>query len=183
MKLAVSRAVGAAAPVAIALLCAFPAQAEPVPLSSVVGPSATGTWRTMEGDEITVGPCGSQLCGTLSYIVIPKKNAGDCRSMDHQAFGALMLDYGNPDKSLQSRPLLGMTTLTIQPTGDPNAYTAVAYNPQDGSTNNVQLFVLNGGSTLRLGGGCLGSMCAVTQDWPKVPERANTPDFTCEGGQ
>jgi hypothetical protein len=34
---------------------------------------------------------------------------------------------------------------------------------------------------LRLGGGCLMGLCAVTQDWPRVPPRDNTPDFTCEG--
>ena len=172
-----------AVPLALALLSSLPSHAEPVPLSAVTGPSATGTWRTLEGDEITVAPCADGLCGTLSYIIIPKKNAADCRSMDHQAFAALMLDYGNPDKSLQSRPLLGLTTLTIKPTDDPNTYTGRAYNPQDGSTNDVQFFVLNGGTTLRIGGGCLGSMCAVTQDWPRVPDRPEGPDFTCEGGQ
>jgi len=184
---AVLRALKSALPFSFALfassLFAVPAHAEPVPLSSVIGPSAVGTWKTQEGDEITVAPCGSDLCGTLSYIIIPKKNAADCRSMDHQAFGALMLDYSNPDKSLQTRPLLGVQMMSIKTTSDPNTYTASVYNPQDGSTNDIQVFILNGGSTLRVGGGCIGSMCAVTQDWPKVPDRPDAPNFTCEGGQ
>ena len=162
---------------------AMPAVATPVALSSVIGPSVAGTWRTQDGTEVNVAPCPEGLCGTLSYIVIPKKNAADCRAMDHAAFGSLMLDYVNPDKSLQTRTLLGMTMLTITPTSDPNTYTAKAYNPQDGSTNDVELFILNGGTTLRIGGGCVSSMCVVTQDWPKVADRPNIPDFTCEGGQ
>jgi len=164
-------------------LAILPAHAAPVPLSSVVGPPAVGTWRTLDGTEISVSPCGNELCGTLSYIVIPKKNAADCKSIDHQAFGALMLDYSNPDKSLQTRPLLGLNMMMIKPTSDPTSYTASVYNPQDGSTNDVQVFILNGGSTFRIAGGCLGSMCAVTQDWPKVPDRPDAPTFTCDGGQ
>jgi uncharacterized protein (DUF2147 family) len=183
---AVLRALRSALPLSFALSASafgvIPAYAEPVPLSSVIGPSALGTWKTQEGDEITVAPCGGDLCGTLSYIIIPKKNAADCRSMDHQAFGALMLDYSNPDKAKQTRPLLGVQMMSIKTTTDPNTYTASVYNPQDGSTNDIQVFILNGGSTLRVGGGCIGSMCAVTQDWPKVPDRADAPNFTCEGG-
>jgi uncharacterized protein (DUF2147 family) len=183
VKLAHLRAAKRALPIAIALFASAPTHAAPVPLSSVMGPSVLGTWRTMEGDEISVAPCGDALCGTLSYIVIPKKNAADCKSMDHQAFGALMLDYTNPDKSLQTRPLLGVQMMSIKTTPDPNTYTASVYNPQDGSTNDIQVFIVNGGSTLRVGGGCIGSMCAVTQDWPKVPDRPDAPDFTCDGGQ
>lgn len=157
----------------------LPAHAAPVPLSSVVGPPAVGTWRTLDGTEISVSPCGDQLCGTLSYIVIPKDHSVDCKSMDHLSFGALMLDYSNPDKSLQGRPLLGLVMMQMKPTADPNTYTASVYNPQDGSTNDVEVFILNGGSTLRIGGACMGTMCAVTQDWPKVPDRPDAPTFTC----
>ena len=167
----------------IAIFGTLPASAAPVSLSSVIGPPIVGTWRTLDGTEVNVAPCPEGLCGTLSYIVIPKKNAADCRSMDHAAFASLMLDYSNPDKSLQTRPLLGMPMLKITPTGDPNNYTATAYNPQDGSTNDVLLFLVNGGSTLRLGGGCVGTMCVVTQDWPRVADRPDGPDFSCEGGQ
>ena len=72
VKPAVSLAMRSAVPLALALLSSLPSHAEPVPLSAVTGPSATGTWRTLEGDEITVAPCADGLCGTLSYIIIPK---------------------------------------------------------------------------------------------------------------
>lgn len=162
-----------------AALSTLPAQAAPVPLSSVIGPSAVGTWRTQDGTEISIAPCGDHLCGSLSYIVIPKNHTADCQSMDHLSFGSLMLDYSNPDKSLQTRPLLGLDMMQVKPTGDPNTYTASIYNPQDGSTNDVEVFILNGGTTLRIGGACMGTMCAVTQDWPKVPDRPDAPTFAC----
>lgn len=158
------------------------AVAAPVPLASVMSP-ADGTWRTQNGTEITIAPCDQGLCGALTFITIPKKNAEQCHSMDKQTFAQLMLDYGNPDKTLQTRPLLGLVMLTLKPTNDPTSFTARVYNPEDGSSNDVQVFILNGGSTLRIGGGCLGTMCVQSQDWPKVPTREPVPDFSCDGGQ
>jgi len=65
------------------------------------------------------------------------------------------------------------------PSGKPDAYDASIYNAEEGKTYNVQMWVK--GDTLTLAAGCFGSMCAVTQDWPRVPNRA-APDFSCEGG-
>ena len=91
--------------------------------------------------------------------------------MDHAAFGSLMLDYGNPDKSLQTRPLLGHDHADHHADQrSKQLHGCKVYNPQDGSTNDVLIFILNGGTTLRIGGACVGTMCAVTQDWPKVAD-------------
>lgn len=155
------------------------AVAAPVPLASLMGSPAEGTWRTQNGTEITIAPCDEGLCGSLTFITIPEKNALQCHSMDKLSFAQLMLDYGNPDKSLQTRPLLGLVMLTLKPTNDPTSFTAHVYNPEDGSSNDAQVFIMNGGTTLRIGGGCLGTMCVQSQDWPKVPAREVVPDFIC----
>ena len=52
-------------------LFAAPAHAEPVPLRSEIGPSAVGTWKSQDGDEITVESCGSDRCGILCFFIIP----------------------------------------------------------------------------------------------------------------
>ncbi len=70
------------------------------------------------------------LCGTLTWVIIPKKNADLCRTTDKQAFASLMMDYNNPDKSQQTRPILGLTMMTLKPTNDPTTYTARVYNPR-----------------------------------------------------
>jgi uncharacterized protein (DUF2147 family) len=149
------------------------------PATARVAAPIEGTWRTLTGTEITVTPCGKKFCGTFSYIVIPAKDADACRSMPKPEFAALMLDYQNPDKGQQGRQLLGLKALTLTPTGKDDAYEANIYNAEEGKTYNVQMSVK--GDTLTLAAGCFGSMCAVTQDWPRVPNRA-APDFTCEGG-
>ena len=92
-----------------------------------------------------------------------------------------MLDYNNPDPSQKTRPILGLPMMKLSPTGDPTAFTAKVYNPQDGSTNDISVWIL-AGNTMRIGGACLGTVCAVTQDWPRVQPREVSPDFSCEGG-
>jgi len=140
-----------------------------------------GTWRTLNGTEVTIAPCPQGYCGTLSWIVVPAEQAGLCRS-DRLAFSQLMLDFRNQDKALQSRPLLGAQILTVQPSADPTAYAASIYNAEDGKVYEGEIRVVDHDRVLRLGGGCLMGLCAVTQDWPRVPPRENTPDFVCEGG-
>lgn len=161
---------------------AVPAVADPIALSSLSSP-AVGTWRTLNGSEVTISPCDQGLCGRLSWVIVPKANADQCRSTDKTAFASLMMDYKNPNRLLQTRSVLGLQMLQLTPTNDPTSFTVRVYNPEDGSTNDGQVFILDDGRTLRIGGGCVGTICIQSQDWPKVPDRENTPDFTCDGGQ
>src|SRR4029079_17095815 len=62
------------------------AVAAPVPLTSLMGSPAEGTWRTQDGTEITIAPCDQGLCGSLTFITIPEKNVQQCRSMDKLSF-------------------------------------------------------------------------------------------------
>jgi len=174
------RAVLRAVPVVMMSALAFGAAvAAPTALTDLVGNPVVGTWQTLDGTEISVQPCEQDFCGYLTWVVIPKDLKVQCEQMDHAAFSAELMDIKNPDKAMQTRPILGLHMLTAKPTSDPANFTASIYNPTDGSTNDVQLFVLNGGTTLRIGGGCVGSMCAITQDWPKVPTREGPPDYVC----
>ena len=163
-------------------LSALPAAAqtsEAAPAAATPRPPVVGTWRTLTGTEINVQPCGAKFCGTFSYIVIPAKDAQACRSTPKGEFAALMLDYQNPNKALQTRSLLGLQAVTLERAGAPDDFTANIYNAEDGKSHDVRIWIR--GNTLTLGAGCLGSMCAVTQDWPRVRDRP-APDFTCEGG-
>lgn len=156
----------------------LPAAAQDAAATRIPAP-IEGTWRTLTGTEINIQPCGTDFCGTFSYIVIPADEAKVCQSMAKTDFATLILDYKNPDKALQTRSLIGLNAVAIKPTRDPNAYTANIYNAEEGAYFDVLLWTK--GSKLVLGGGCLGSMCAVTQDWPRVPDREDAPTFTCDG--
>ncbi|HVY52324.1 MAG TPA: DUF2147 domain-containing protein [Devosia sp.] len=155
-----------------------PVVAAPMPLSSMIGSPIEGSWRTQNGTEVTIAPCPEGYCGTLSWIVIPPEYSAQCEQ-DKAAFGAQMLDQRNPNKALRNRPLVGMQMMTLKPTNDPLAFTAHIYNSEDGKSYDGNAWVVDNNNTLRLGGGCVGSICVVTQDWPRVPPRAGAPDFTC----
>jgi len=163
---------------AAATAATLPALAAPVALTSIGSP-LEGTWRTLNGTEVSIAPCDQGFCGTLSWVVIPKEFSAQCEQ-DKAAFGAQMLDLQNPDASLKARPVVGMMMMTLRPSSDPKTFTANIYNAQDGKNYDGVAWVINGDSTLRLGGGCMGSICAMTQDWPRVPVREGPPDFTCQ---
>jgi len=84
----------------LATMAVAPAMAEGVPLTSLMSP-AQGTWRTQNGTEVTIALCptGQGLCGTLSWVLIPKANSDQCKATDHAAFASLMMDFKNPDKA------------------------------------------------------------------------------------
>lgn len=154
------------------------AVAAPVPLSSLLGSPVEGSWKTQNGTEVTVAPCDEGYCGTLSWIVIPPEYSAQCEQ-DKAAFGAAMVDTKNPDKAMRTRSMIGLQILTLKPTNDPLAFNAHIYSAEDGKSYDGLAWVVNNNNTLRLGGGCVGSICVVTQDWPRVPVREGGPDFTC----
>lgn len=156
----------------------LPSTAAPVPLSSVLGSPVEGAWRTLQGTEVMIAPCDQAYCGSLSWIVIPKEFSALCEA-DKTAFSTKMMDAKNPDPVLKTRSILGMQMMTLQPTADPRTFTARIYSSEDGQTYDGLIWVINGDTTLRLGGGCVGPICAVTQEWPRVPPRETAPDFTC----
>ncbi|HEX4301959.1 MAG TPA: DUF2147 domain-containing protein [Rhizomicrobium sp.] len=178
---------------AVGLLAAaaVPTAAAPVPLTSLTAPAGAetaptspveGSWRAdKDGSEITVAPCGQGFCGSLSWVVIPKEFHAQCKQMDRDSFIAAMVDDKNPDASQRSRPILGLTMLTLKPTNDANTFDAHIYNVQDGKSYDISAWVVNNGNTLRIGGGCFAGICAMTEDWPRVAVRP-TPDYTCGPG-
>lgn len=163
---------------AFAVFSTLPAIAAPIALSSFLASPVEGTWRTEKGTELTVAPCDAGFCGTLSWIVVPPEYSAICQQ-DKAAFGTAMVDLKNADPALRTRPMLGLQILTLKPTDDPLAFTVHIYNAEDGKDYDGSVWIMNNNETLRMGGGCLGNMCAVTQDWPKVPARDVSPDFTC----
>jgi uncharacterized protein (DUF2147 family) len=132
-----------------------------------------GTWLMDKGAELTVTPCGSAYCGTMSWIVIPKEHSAACLA-DKDSFGAQMLDYKNPDKNLKSRSLIGMLMATIKPTTDPARYDVHLYSAEDGKSYDGAAYV--DGRTLNLQQ-CLG-ICVTVRSWPRIPTREAT-GFSC----
>lgn len=110
-----------------------------------------GTYRDSGGYvEITVAPCGSARCGTISRIIRNKPGEPD-------------RDVHNDDPSLRDRPILGIRLLSNL-RWDDGAWRGSVYNPEDGNTYRTEVRRRADGS-LEVKG-CVTLFCR-TRVWPR----------------
>ncbi len=90
-----------------------------------VGAGPAGIWLDQSGKAgITIAPCGSKLCGTITWLRAP---------LDAQ--GKPKTDIHNTNSALTSRPICGLQILgNFVPDGE-NAWTGgFIYDPEKGET-------------------------------------------------
>jgi uncharacterized protein (DUF2147 family) len=121
-------------------------------LAIFVGPAladvpAVGTWAMDNGKvTVSVSPCGGNLCGKVVALKKPRDDKGRPR-----------LDKENPEASLRSRPVIGLTILSnMKPSGD-NKWQGTIYNPDDGYTYRAKMKLQNE-STMKVEG-CVAVFC------------------------
>lgn len=110
------------------------------------GGGASGVW-IMENGKVTVriAPCGGNLCGSIIAMKKP---------LDKQ--GKPKVDKENPDASLRTRPIIGLTILSnMEPKSD-NKWAGTIYNADDGRTYSSYMKLL--GDTMKVKG-CVGPFC------------------------
>lgn len=123
-----------------------------VPLGSASGSSPLlGQWKTDDGKAIMeIAPCGGGLCAKIVRFLIVQP-AGGAR------------DTKNPDKSLRTRPLLGVNVLTGL-VADGNAWKGKGYSPEEGRHFNATVTL--SGAKLNLKG-CVSLFCR-NLTWTRV---------------
>ena len=110
--------------------------------------SATGTWRLSNGKvTVRVSSCGDGLCGRVVALRKPRDDKGRPR-----------LDKENPNPSLRSRPVIGLTILSNMRANGEGTWSGTIYNPDDGNTyaSSMQLV---GPSTMKVNGCVAGVFC------------------------
>ena len=122
-------------------------------LSSTAAPaqrSIDGTYRDQDGYvEITVAPCGSSRCGTITRIIRMKP-------------GETNRDRHNDNAALRNRPIVGVRVLSGLTWRD-GAWRGQVYNPEDGGTYRAVVRPgRNGALDVQ---GCLSIACR-TVTWP-----------------
>jgi len=107
----------------------------------------TGIWIMDNGKvTVSVAPCDGGLCGTVVALKKPRDDKGRPR-----------LDKENPNKSLRSRPVIGLTILSnMKPSGS-NKWRGTIYNPDDGYTYRSKMKLQNA-STMKVEG-CFMVFC------------------------
>lgn len=109
---------------------------------------ATGTWRLSNGKvTVRVAPCGDGLCGRVVALKKPRDGKGRPR-----------LDKENPDPSLRSRPVIGLTILSNMQSRGSGSWSGTIYNPDDGHTYSSRMKLL-GPATMQVDGCVAGVLC------------------------
>jgi uncharacterized protein (DUF2147 family) len=141
-----------------------------LPGSGMAGTLVEGTWVTPEQAEMTIEPCGTALCGTLSKIVITEQHVqqygADATSIEVED----LTDMFNEDPALKDRPMLGLQILTLRATDNPWHFEGEIYNPRDGKTYAGSMEV-KGADTVVLKGCALIVLCQE-QTWTRVEPEA-----------
>ena len=108
--------------------------------------AANGVWMLDSGKvTVRIAPCGSDLCGSIVGLAKPLNKKGEPK-----------LDKKNPDESLRSRPLIGLTILAnMKPSGD-NKWKGTIYNADDGRT--YSSYMKLSGDNMKVKG-CVGPFC------------------------
>ncbi|MFM8747360.1 MAG: DUF2147 domain-containing protein [Aestuariivirga sp.] len=97
------------------------------------GSDATGTWRMANGKvTVKVTRCGANLCGKVVGLRKPRDDKGRPR-----------LDKENPNPSLRSRPVIGLTILRNMRADGEGYWTGTIYNPDDGKTYSSYMTLQN----------------------------------------
>ena len=116
---------------------------------------ATGTWR-MDNGKVTVrvSQCGENLCGVIVGLKKPYYDDGTPK-----------VDRKNPDRSLRSRRVIGISLLnSMKPTGD-NKWEGEIYVPDDGRTYSATMKLQ--GNTFKLRG-CVAGILCKTKSFTKI---------------
>lgn len=132
-----------------------------------------GVWRTQQGTEVTIAPCGNAFCGYITSVVVPDEimaaNREALASMDPSEY----FDANNEDPSLRSRPILGLEILRLRGR-NPERLEGTIYNPEDGKTYEGTFELTGDDSAILTGCGLFGMICR-DERWerialPPVPE-------------
>jgi len=119
-------------------------------------PDITGRWATQGfGSIVEFAPCAGAeetMCGRLLWLWEANDGSGRSRT-----------DRNNPDRTLRSRPLVGVVIVQGLLETAPGVWTGGAvYNPDDGRTYSGEIHFRNGALELR---GCALAIFCQTQTW------------------
>jgi uncharacterized protein (DUF2147 family) len=126
-----------------------PASADPAHL-------ALGVWADEDGkSHIEIAPCGEYLCGHVVWLKEPEDASGQPKT-----------DINNPDKSLRSRPILGLKIIGgLQPDWGNTRLKGQVYNAEDGR---VYDFYLKPKAWTMSVEGCFLMILCGSQTWTRV---------------
>lgn len=132
--------------------------------SQAIPRSLSGRWVSQGFGSIVdfhnCKPNDNTICGDIKWLWAPNDGAANRR-----------LDVKNPNRTLRSRPLIGIEIIRGFRPISPNVWgNGAIYNPDDGRTYTGTIRLING--TLQLQGCAIGVFCQ-TQIWRRPDDLIN----------
>lgn len=117
-----------------------------------------GTWLTEAGTaRIFITNCGTELCGTISWMKDP---------IDPETH-VQRLDKLNADAHKRRRPLMGVTIVLGMKPSSAEKWSGEVYNAEDGKTYTGSLTMVSAYAR-KLEGCALGGLICKSQTWTRV---------------
>ena len=116
-----------------------------------------GTWTNEDKEaRVEIYKCGSKLCDKIVWLKEPLRDRKP------------KLDRSNPDKNLQTRPILGLVFMqNFEPDGDNKWDNGTIYDPKSGKTYSCYMKVLDK-DQMEVKGYIGISLIGRTQNWTRV---------------
>jgi uncharacterized protein (DUF2147 family) len=125
----------------------------PLLLAATAHATVLGDWRTPTGAVIRLAPCGNDFCLTLVQLDPSPRHT---------------TDIYNPDASLHTRPLCGLTIGSAFHLTDPDHLdSGWLYDPKSGHTYRGTVAAI--GDTLKLHGYIGIALFGRTETWQRTP--------------
>jgi uncharacterized protein (DUF2147 family) len=129
-----------------------------------------GLWLTENKDaKVRVYLCDDKICGDLVWLKEPNWTKEDVLDDKLLVLGEPKLDTRNDDKSLRSRPLVGIKMLTGLKSSDDNEWDGgKIYDAESGNTYSCQAKLSKDGNTLKMKGYIGVSWLGRTTTWTRA---------------
>ncbi|MGJ8682795.1 DUF2147 domain-containing protein [Paraglaciecola sp.] len=129
-----------------------------------------GIWFTENNDaKVKVYTCGKKICGDIIWLKEPSWTEKDLKTEKDAVLGQAKTDLKNDDKSLRTRPIVGMTLLTGLKLADENEWQGgKIYDAESGNTYSCQAKLANNGNTLKMKGYIGFSWLGRSTNWTRV---------------
>jgi uncharacterized protein (DUF2147 family) len=148
------------------------AMAIAVPVHADSPDGVLGTWLTADGKaHVEIVKHGDAYDGNIVWLKEPVYGPDDKKGTPGQP----KVDLNNPDKSLQSRPIVGLPLIQgFKYAGDNVWSDGSIYDPESGKTYSCKMTLMMDGS-LRVRGYVGISLFGRTEIWTRLPPAGSAP--------
>ena len=126
-----------------------------------------GYWRTENGGQVQIRPCGATQCGYIAEVAVPRHIYNENKDLIDEVGMQNLPDVFNRDPALRNRRLLGLKIFTVTGREPDGRLRGELYNAEDGNTYEGVLTVHNS-DKIELSGCVFFNLICRSEVWRRV---------------